>query len=346
MKIYCPEFNLASSVFRNMISDTHTIVDSIEESDFALNLGRYGSFDPRIFSINPDTSWLELDKHKAYEFFSHIGVNVPTYKMFQGELPTQFPFVVKFITPSTLGPQTVVVKTIKDYNQVIEYKHQHDCDILIQDYVEGREFTVTVLVGNKNWIHVGTAKDFKKLNDNDTGVNTYGMASISPVASNSEVDTVINAVIENLNQLGTPYRGFLSFQFIESEKLWLLECNVRLCMPEFQSMSKLLDSSLCDRLYAAYKDEYMLPLEFKDINSVTINLVHKDFPYGEKRKVNFPDSNLEIIVDKSDGKWSNDTYIAGINAYGNKSIKELSDEIYSYIEKLYVPFAKYRKDIT
>jgi phosphoribosylamine--glycine ligase len=346
MKIYCPEFTLASSVIKNLAYTNHQITANIEESYFIIDFRKKYVKDSKVFAVSTNTYWLELNKLKSYNFFKEIDVKIPSY-VISDKFTNIFPYVVKFITRSTLGIQTVVVKNEEDLtNLKLSESFFRNYKVLIQEYIQGREYTVTVLVGSKNWIRIGTAQDFKRLNDNDKGHNTFGMASISPVPSHKEVDTVIDKVINSLAKRGTPYKGFLSFQFIENgHDLWLLECNVRLCMPEFQSMSKLLDEKLFDRMYEATNNLYISPLNLKKINSVTINLIHENFPIGQKHEIIFPECKFEIITDSSNGKWCHNTFIAGINNCGNQQISHLTVEIYDYIETLDLKHIKYRKDI-
>jgi phosphoribosylamine-glycine ligase len=343
MKIYCPEITLASSIIRNMIQYSEHELTDISDCDFGINLLKFVHNDSKVFSINPETAWLETNKLKSYDFFKSLGINIPSFLPWNRHSQYAAPYVIKFITSSSIGTQTVIVKDQTDLNTLTQAIEIYGNNALIQQYVSGREFTVTVLVGEKNWTTVGVAQDYKTV-DSLVNVNTFGMGSISPVKSHKDVNSVIDKVVNGMKELGTPYRGFLSFQFLENESLWLLECNVRLCMPEFQSMSKLLDSSeFFEAIYEAHSGKRIRQLFFKDLNSVTVNLIHSNFPNGSKVLIEFPDTSMEIITDKSNGDWCNNTFIAGVNNFGNKSPTELSKEIYNYLDSIKDTRSFYRK---
>jgi phosphoribosylamine-glycine ligase len=345
MKIYCPEFTLASSVVKNIIDSSEHELSDLENCDFGINFLKFGQPSAKIFSINPETAWLETNKAQAYEFFKSLDIAVPQFKYWNKHQSYTAPYVVKFITSSSLGTQTVVVKDQSDLVTLNRAAVVYGETALVQQYVSGREFTVTVLVGEKNWVLVGTAQDYKTLESN-ININTFGMGSISPVDSHKGVVAVIDKVVAGLVHKGMPYKGFLSFQFIENESLWLLECNVRLCMPEFQSMSKLLDSNqFLTAIYSAHSGQIIDPLCFKDINSVTVNLIHSEFPNGKPLDIKFPKTSLEVITDKSTGNWCNHTFIAGVNNFGQASFKDLSKAIYQYLDSIKDQRSFYRKII-
>lgn len=345
MKIYCPEYTLASSVVKNIVNSSQHKLTDLDQCDFGINFLKFGQTSPKVFSINPETAWLETNKTKAYEFFQSLDIAVPEFQSWSKHRSYTAPYVVKFITSSSLGTQTVVVKQQEDLVTLNRASLVYGETALVQQYVSGREFTVTVLVGEKNWVLVGVAEDYKTL-DSNININTFGMGSISPVSSHKDVFTVIDKVVTGLQDLGTPYKGFLSFQFIENESLWLLECNVRLCMPEFQSMSKLLDGDqFLTAIYSAHSGQIIDQLCFKDVNSVTINLIHSGFPSGKPLDIEFPRTSLEVITDKSNGNWCNNTFIAGVNNFGQASSKDLSKVIYEYLDSIKDHESFYRKII-
>lgn len=345
MKIYCPETTLASSVVKNIVESSEHKLTDLDQCDFGINFLKFEHHSPKVFSINPETVWLETNKAKAYEFFQSLNIAIPQFKYWSKYQSYTAPYVVKFITSSSLGTQTVVVKDQADLVTLNRATIVYGETALVQQYVSGREFTVTVLVGEKNWVFVGTAEDYKTL-DSNVNINTFGMGSISPVNLHKDVSAVIDKVLTGLIDLGTPYKGFLSFQFLENESLWLLECNVRLCMSEFQSMSKLLDGNqFLTAIYSAHSGQAIDQISFKNINSITVNLIHSDFPNGRPLEIKFPKTSLEVITDKSSGNWCNNTFIAGVNNFGQTSFKDLSKVVYEYLDSIKDQKSFYRKII-
>lgn len=339
MKIFCPENVLTSSVIKNLIQKDHKLVKQ-NEAEFIIDL---------LSEENRKNLWLEKDKVESTKFYLRHGIKIPKTEFLNQKKEFSIPYVYKFSTNSTVGTQTVVVKSEKDFEHLLLSNAIHNNEkSIVQECIIGREFTVSILVGDKNWIYIGVARDYKKLFDDETGPNTYGMGSISPVHSNPNVHSIIEKTLDALEKEGKKHKGFLSFQFMENENLFLLECNVRLCMPEFQSMSKLIDGDIAERLFDCYNGNYIKPLNFfHDKKSVTINLVSKTFPFipPEKISISFNDCEFEVIADKSNGNWCNKTFIAGINNSGYKSFDELSSEIYEHLKSINQPNLHFRKDI-
>ena len=330
---------LTSSVIKNLIQKNHELVKQ-NEAEFIINL---------LSEENRKNLWFEKDRVESTKFYLRHGIKIPKTEFLNQKKEFSIPFVYKFSTNSSVGTQTVVVKSEKDFEHLHISNTIHGNEkSIVQECIIGREFTVSILVGDKNWIYIGVARDYKKLFDDETGPNTYGMGSISPVKSHPNVESIIEVTLSALEKEGKKHKGFLSFQFIENEDLFLLECNVRLCMPEFQSMSKLIDGDIAERLFDCYNGNYIKPLNFfQDKKSVTINLVSKTFPFEPQEKINlsFDDCEFEVITDKSNGTWCNKTFIAGINNSGYKSFDELSSEIYEYLKLFNQTNLHSRKDI-
>ena len=291
----------------------------------------------------------EHDKIKNYLRF---GKHMPQSKVFLSlnELATlvkpPFPFVVKFNAGSGTGIQTIIVDSACDFKNVYLTAKTLNCSTgIVQEFVLGHEYTVTVLVGRHNWAMLGTACDYKRQFENNQGLNTFGLGSISPApAVHNQTTEMVDNVVEILRK-EFDYQGPLSCQFIvdANNKLWLLEHNARVCDPEFQSMAELIDPSLA--LEQCSNGDYIDHPVVKNKRAVTVSLVHQDWPTAQAEIIDIDLTSSDFRIWKNHGHWSKNLYWGSITNSGNQSYSQLANEIYSWLSTQNTQPYRYRKDI-
>ena len=123
--------------------------------------------------------------------------------------------------------------------------------VIIEEYLDGDEISVFGLCDGTDVIGFRTARDYKRLGDGDSGPNTGGMGSFTPVPGHGDsfvsgvLDTVIRPVLGELAERGTPYVGFIYAGLVlTAAGPRVLEFNCRLGDPETQAMLPTLDSDL------------------------------------------------------------------------------------------------------
>lgn len=266
--------------------------------------------------------------------------------MFSNISKRSFPFVVKFDANTSIGIQTIVVNSASDFKNVyFAYKTLGCSQGIVQEFIQGNEYTVTVLVGKQNWVTLGTACDYKKQFENDQGLNTFGLGSISPApVVHDQTVEILNNVVEILRR-EFDYQGLLSCQFIvdSSDQLWLLEHNARVCDPEFQSMAELVDVSLA--LEQCRKGDYIEQPTIQNKRAVTVGLIHQEWPVTQPEMIDIDLTSLDFRIWKNHGHWSKNLYWGSITNSGDGSYKDLADEIYNWLNKQSIGPYRYRKDI-
>lgn len=166
--------------------------------------------------------------------------------------------------------------------------------VVIEEFLKGIEISVFVLTDGKDYKILGSAKDYKRIGEGDTGLNTGGMGAVSPVpfadeAFNKKVEEkIVRPTIEGLRKEGIPYTGFLFFGLMNTGgEPWVIEYNVRMGDPETEVVIPRLRTDLLG-LFEAAAQGRLAEAEFglDERYCTTVMLVSRGYPEAyEKGKV-------------------------------------------------------------
>ena len=305
-------------------------------------------------NLNTQNRYLEGSKSLAYQVLSRAGVSIPPSQTFstldqlRSLMQRPFPFVVKFDTSVMMGTQTVIVQCDDDKLTVWRSaEFAQSSKGIVQDFCIGKEYTVTVLVGKHNWISIGTAVDYKQLQEQNQGLNTWGLGSVSPCDyvsphTNNAVDQVVKVLRKRFK-----YWGFLSCQFLlePNGSLWFLEYNTRFCDPEFQSILPSLGPDLITAIQQLKQHSVIDPVTYQSVNAVTVGLIHQEWPVPQTQRANLTlDANPFDVVTMQ-GPWDYNTYWGTLTNSGSRSHAELVREIYNFLQTQDLGPYRYRTDI-
>lgn len=232
--------------------------------------------------------------------------------------------------------------------------------VVIEEFLDGIELSCFVLTDGKNYKILPTAKDYKRIGEGDTGLNTGGMGAVSPVpyvdaVLMEKIETrIVKPTIEGFQKDGIEYKGFVFIGLINvNNEPIVIEYNVRMGDPETEVVIPRLKTDLVE-LFLATANEKLdeITLEIDPRSATTVMLVSGGYPENfEKGKVI---SGLENVTDsivfhagtklENGAVLSNGGRVMAITSYGN-DFQEAIKKSYQNIAKLSFDKMNFRKDI-
>jgi phosphoribosylamine--glycine ligase len=232
--------------------------------------------------------------------------------------------------------------------------------VVIEEFLDGIELSCFVLTDGKNYKILPTAKDYKRIGEGDTGLNTGGMGAVSPVPFATDAflnkieEQVVKPTIKGLAKDNLPYKGFVFIGLIKvGDDPKVIEYNVRMGDPETEVVLPRLKTDLVE-IFKAISEERLneIDIEIDDRAATTVMLVSGGYPETyEKGKEITGLENVEDSIVFHAGAILKDNRIVtsggrvmAITSYGN-TYEEAIKKSYQNIDKLYFDKMNYRKDI-
>jgi phosphoribosylamine--glycine ligase len=232
--------------------------------------------------------------------------------------------------------------------------------VVIEQFLKGIELSVFVLTDGDSYKLLPEAKDYKRIGEGDTGLNTGGMGAVSPVpfADAAFMDKVQNQVIiptvKGLKQDGIPYKGFIFFGLINVKgEPYVIEYNCRMGDPETEVVIPRLKSDLLDLFEGVATNTLSeRDIQFMDKCATTVMMVSGGYPedYQKGKQIYGLNTVTDSIVfhagTTSDGPavLSAGGRVLAITSYG-KHLDGALAKSYDSATKIEFEGAYYRKDI-
>tara|TARA_B100000965_G_scaffold398774_1_gene417445 strand:- start:195 stop:1475 length:1281 start_codon:yes stop_codon:yes gene_type:complete len=232
--------------------------------------------------------------------------------------------------------------------------------VVIEEFLSGIELSCFVLTDGSNYITFPMAKDYKRIGEGDTGLNTGGMGAISPVPFVDEKfykviqETIVQPTIDGLKKDKIPYVGFVFIGLIRvGDAPYVIEYNVRMGDPETQVVLPRINNDLAEILYATAKGKLdQIELLIEDQSATTVVAVSGGYPQAyEKGKTikGLPSSYNRTIfhagtILKEGEILTNGGRVLAVTSLGD-DYKDALLQSYKLLEEINFEGMYFRKDI-
>lgn len=280
---------------------------------------------PKLMIIGPSKqgAMLEGSKSFAKEFMEEFNIPTAKYRSFNKDQKKQaLEFIESSAMPLVLkadglasGKGVIIAETKEEAAREIEEMFNGKFGsagdkVVIEEFLEGIEYSVFVVTDGIRWKMLPIAKDYKRVGEGNTGKNTGGMGAVSPVTFIND-DLMINTVLKIIQptisgiwQKNIDYKGFLFFGLIKvGNQPYVIEYNCRMGDPESQVVFFRLKNDLIDLLESIYKgnlEEHAI----EHIKEHAVTIVMASGGYPEDYKKGLKVKNLDKITE-------NTVFIAG-----------------------------------
>ena len=230
--------------------------------------------------------------------------------------------------------------------------------VVIEEFLRGIELSCFVLTDGINYVTLPMAKDYKRIGEGDTGLNTGGMGAISPVPfvdqefEDKIADQIVKPTIQGLKKEGIPYQGFVFIGLIKvGDQPKVIEYNVRLGDPETEVVLPRIQNDLV-AVFQAVAEGHLDEIELK-INpetAATVMAVSKGYPEAYekgKRIEGLPENKMVFHAGTSlreDGVYTSGGRVLAVTSFGQDFLSAVKNS-YSTLANIRFEGINYRKDI-
>ncbi|GMN07843.1 phosphoribosylamine--glycine ligase [Croceitalea sp. MTPC5] len=330
----------------------------------------------QVVVIGPEklAATLEGSKQFAKEFMMRHNIPTAAYQSFTSkDLEEGYRFLESLQPPYVLkadglaaGKGVLILKDLEEAKKqlramLLEAKFGNaSTTVVIEEFLDGIELSCFVLTDGESYKILPEAKDYKRIGEGDTGLNTGGMGAISPVpfadgAFMQKVEErIVKPTVDGLKKDKIPYQGFIFIGLIKvADEPKVIEYNVRMGDPETEVVFPRIKNDLI-RVFEAVGNKALkdVTLEIDERTTATVMTVSGGYPeaYGKGKEITGLDTVENSLVfhagtTEKDGKIvTNGGRVISITSYGENTEEALAKS-YDSLKDFHFEGMYYRKDI-
>ena len=330
--------------------------------------------DVKIIAPSKQAGLLEGSKDFAKDFMEKYKIPTAKHKTFSIENINQADSFLESMNPPYVlkadglaaGKGVLILKDIDEAkleirNMILDKKFgDSSAKVVIEEFLDGIELSCFILTDGKNYKVLPFAKDYKKIGEGDTGLNTGGMGAISPVPFLDDEflskiqNKIIKPTITGIIKENMKYNGFIFIGLIKvDDEPYVIEYNVRMGDPETEVVFPRLKNDLVELFYSMGTPKFNdIKLNISNNHAATVILVSGGYPESyEKGKTIYGLNNLsKVSVFHAGTKKKNNSFVTSggrvlaITSTG-KNFELALENSYDQIKNIKFDGMNYRKDI-
>lgn len=330
----------------------------------------------KIFGPNKNAAILEGSKAYSKNFMKKYGIKTAIYEIFDNVEKAikflkeykEFPVVIK-ASGLAAGKGVIIAQNLKEAIKTVEDIMVNDKfgeagnQVVIEEFLNGVEASILSFTDSKVIVPLLSAKDHKKIGENETGLNTGGMGVISPnpyvtnTVFNEFKENIMNPTLKGIQAEGMDFEGVIFFGIMITEKgVYLLEYNMRLGDPETQAVLPLLENDLLELIESSFDKKLSeVNIRWKKLYSCCVVGVAEGYPENYKKGDiitgldNFDENNNELLF-IAGAKYENNQFLTNggrvLNTVGiGTTLNEAREKAYNLLNKINFNGKYFRKDI-